>query len=184
MLRIGVFDTETTGLPFHSQALLENQPKIIEFAGIITDGDSVLATEEFICNPDQPLEAIITKITGLKDEDLEDAPPWSDFVPRVRDYFAGCDVIITHNLSFDKSMVLYDMRRIGKGLPDVSWEHQLEICTVEQTYHQFGRRMKLTELYNLLVGEYVQKHRALDDVLIHHEVCKRLGLYEALNGGN
>ena len=60
----------------------------------------------------------------------------------------------------------------------------MELCTVEQTFHQFGRRMKLIDLYTLLVGEYVQEHRAISDVLVLHEVCKKLEIYKAINGNS
>ncbi|UVN13624.1 hypothetical protein FBPa24_0025 [Pseudomonas phage vB_PaeM_FBPa24] len=46
-----VWDTETTGLPFHQRVSLRKQPRIIEFAGVITDGEKILDEVEFICNP-------------------------------------------------------------------------------------------------------------------------------------
>jgi DNA polymerase III alpha subunit (gram-positive type) len=173
-----VFDTETTGLPLHKDADIHSQPKIIEFGGIITDGEQIIAQEEFICNPGVQIEQVITDITGLTNDDLKGQPPFSHFIPRVREFFAKADASIAHNLSFDKHMILWDMMRIGKGLEDVAWP-QIEICTVEQSFHMYGRRMKLTELYNLLVEEYVQKHRALDDVIVLHKVAKAIGVYEA-----
>ena|SRR5579864_5006020 len=180
-MRFGVFDTETTGLPFHRDARLSQQPKVIEFGGIITDGEDIIDRTEFICNPEQPIEAIITEITGLTDADLIKHDPFEAYVPQLRSYFAGCDVIITHNLSFDKSMIAFDLRRIDRELPHVAWDGQLEVCTVEQTFLQYGRRMRLQELYRLLVGEYTQKHRAIDDVMLLHQVCQKINLYEAMD---
>jgi DNA polymerase III epsilon subunit-like protein len=180
-----VFDTETTGLPFHPQAPIDKQPRIIEFAGLITDGDAILATLEFICNPGIAIEAIITEITGLKNEDLAGKPPFSSFVGDVFDYFAQAEGRIAHNLSFDKGMLQFDLKRIGKSLDDINWftptsgKPAVEICTVEQTYHEYGKRQRLQDLYNELIGKYVQKHRALDDVKLLHEVCKKIGVYEA-----
>lgn len=174
-----VFDTETTGLPLHSDARLDQQPRVIEFGGIITDGVEVISTTEFICNPGMMIEQIITDITGLTNEDLAPYGPFSDHIGQLAEYFGMADAIITHNLSFDRNMIKFDLQRIEKGLSDVGWRDQIEICTVEQTFHTYGRRMKLTELYNLLVGEYVQKHRAVDDVLVLHRVCQVLGVYDA-----
>jgi len=73
-------------------------------------------------------------------------------------------------------MLQYDLARRGFSLKDVSWP-SLQFCTVEQTAPQFGRRMKLIELYRHYVGEYEQKHRALDDVMRLHAVCQRIDLY-------
>ncbi|USN16399.1 three-prime repair exonuclease I [Luteibacter phage vB_LflM-Pluto] len=177
---IAVHDTETTGLPRHKRAKLDGQPRIIEFAGIITDGKSVISQLEFICNPQvKELDPIITKITGLTLEDLIDKPTLKEFLPQLTDYFGAADAVISHNLSFDKGMMEFDLQRLGLSLSDVRWP-RLEVCTVEQTMHQFGRRMKLQELYERECGPYVQKHRAMDDLLLLHEVCQRYGVYAAM----
>lgn len=174
------FDFETTGLPFHPNAELRDQPRAIEFACLLTDGEKVIDSYEFLCNPHKPLEAIINRITGLKDEDLLDEPDFVAFVPQIRDYFGRADAIISHNLTFDKFIMSSELRRVGMTLRDVNWP-AIEICTVEQTFHQYGRNMKLTELYNELVGEYVQKHRAIDDVKQLNELCLTLGVYNVFS---
>ncbi|WVW37810.1 DNA polymerase III PolC-type epsilon subunit [Aeromonas phage Gekk3-15] len=177
-----VLDYETTGLPFHPLADLDLQPRAIEFAGIITDGIEVIDTLEFICNPWREIEPIITQITGLTNEDLEAQEPWVVQLPRIKDYLSQANVVIAHNLSFDKGIFRNELRHAGLTFEDINWP-KIEICTVEQTIDKYGRRMKLTELYNMLVGEYVQKHRALDDVLLLHEVCKSIGVYDMFNKG-
>jgi DNA polymerase III alpha subunit (gram-positive type) len=178
-----VYDTETTGLPFHFKGDLDKQPRIIEFAGIITDGEKIIDEIEFIINPGIAIEDIITKITGLTNSDLEDKPDFSFYIPKVAAYFKQANAVVAHNLSFDKGMVQYDLERRNLTLSDVNWP-KLELCTVEQTMPQFGRRMKLIELYRHYVGEYEQKHRALDDVMRLHEVCQKIGLYDALKESN
>lgn len=178
-----VFDTETTGLPSHFKSPLSQQPRIIEFAGIITDGKEVIDTLEFICNPGIAIEEIITKITGLTNEDLKDKPPFSNFINSLKNFFKKSNAGITHNLSFDKGMLEYDLKRCELSMMDIAWP-VLELCTVEQTFPMYGKRVKLIDLYNMHGGDYVQKHRALDDVMILHEVCQRIGLYEAFYEGD
>lgn len=181
-----VFDTETTGLPLHRDASLRKQPRIIEFAGLITDGKDILSTCEFICNPGIAIEPIITQITGLTNEDLKDKQPFSSFVPQVREYFAGAVGRIAHNLSFDKGMLEFDLRRLDMTLDSISWhadgrgEKALEICTVEETFHEYGRRQRLQDLYQRFFGPYVQKHRAMDDVVLLHKIAQKIGVYDAL----
>ncbi len=174
-----IFDTETTGLPYHKDADLRKQPRIIEFGGIITDGKEILNTLEFICDPGVHLDQVITDITGLTDAAVKGKPPFKAFIPQLKEYYGSTGARVSHNLSFDRSMLEFDLRRQGEGLDAIAWMPAIEICTVEQTFHQYGRRMKLTELYNIYCGPYVQKHRALDDVILLHEVCKAIGLYEA-----
>lgn len=177
---IAPFDTETTGLPFHRDSDIDKQPRIIEFAGLLTDGKQNFDTLEFICNPHIPLEAIITKITGLTDEDVCDKPDFGNFVPRLKTFFGKAQVVIAHNLSFDKAMLRYDLKRRDMTLEDINWP-AIEICTVEQTYHMYGRRMKLEELYAIHCGEWVQKHRALDDVSKLADVCQKMGVFSVFN---
>jgi DNA polymerase III alpha subunit (gram-positive type) len=178
--KFAVYDNETTGLTVHPKASLSLQPRIIEFAGIITDGIEILDEIEFICNPQQAIEEIITKITGLKNEDLEDKPPFEHFIPQVAAYFAQADVAVAHNLSFDRALLQYDMQRADRDFEGLNFPKIL-CCTVEQSMHQFGRRMKLSELYELYIGPYVQKHRAMDDIRLLHAVCGAMGVYNAFN---
>lgn len=173
-----VFDTETTDLPWHRDADLSTQPRIIEFGGLLTDGVEIIDTLEFICNPGVLIEAVITEITGLKNEDLQDKPPFSEFLVPVNNFFAQAQAVIAHNESFDKAMLAYDLKRIQLTLEDINWP-SVEICTVEQTFHQYGQRMRLQDLYAIHCGEWVQKHRALDDVMKLHEVAQKLGVYGA-----
>jgi DNA polymerase III epsilon subunit-like protein len=72
-----LFDLETTGLPKAEGSDLDIQPHIIEFGAIKLDDElKEISRIEFLCNPGQPLEPIITKITGLTDADLKDERPF------------------------------------------------------------------------------------------------------------
>ncbi len=156
-----IFDTETTGLPFHRNAKLELQPRIIEFGGLaINEHGEELATLNLIMDPKQPLEAIITKITGLTDDDLKGKPTFAEVLPQIQQLFEGADVVVAHNLPFDKSLIDFEMQRIGL---EFVWP-QIQLCTVQETLPEWGRRAKLLELYEKVTGvPLAQTHRALDD---------------------
>jgi DNA polymerase III epsilon subunit-like protein len=176
-----IFDTETTGLTLHPEADIDKQPRIIEFGGIVTDGKSILEELEFKVNPGVPLEAIITKITGLTDDDLKDKPSFAHYVPTLRNYFMHTKVRVAHNLAFDRDLLYFDCERAGFNLETIAYYHPspvMEICTVEQSFFEYGRAMKLQELIEIVKGEYVQKHRALDDVLQLFDVARFLGVFE------
>jgi DNA polymerase III epsilon subunit-like protein len=180
-----IFDTETTGLPNHPESDLSGQPKIIEFGGIITDGKTVLDELEFKCDPGVPLEAVITKITGLKDEDLKGQPPFRNYVDDLRKHFGRARGRVAHNLSFDRDMLFFECERAGLTLSDIGYYTDdpggsctVELCTVEQSFFEYGKYMKLQELIEIVKGQYVQKHRALDDVLQLFDVAKFLGIFE------
>lgn len=158
-----VLDTETTGLPLPSSAPLEKQPKIIELALSKLQDGVILEKMSWLINPEQPITAEITKITGLKDEDLVGQPNFEATLPWIVSAFEGVDVLIAHNLPFDRGMLQFDLRRCNK-LEDFPWPLQ-EFCTVQEFRHLFGYRPKLTQLYEKIVGRpLAQTHRAMDDV--------------------
>lgn len=180
-----LFDTETTGLTKHPLAHVDDQPRVIEFGGILTDGKSVLEEYEFKCNPGIALEAVITKITGLTDADLKDKPPFMHYAAGLKTYFSKGRGRVAHNLSFDRDLLHYECEREGKKLSDIGYYTDdpggsltVELCTVEQSFFEYGRYMKLQELIEIVKGQYVQKHRALDDVLQLFDVAKFLGIFE------
>lgn len=186
-----VFDTETTDLPRHPLAPFSIQPRIVEFAGIITNGREILSELEFMCNPGAPIAPGASKVSGITDEQVADKPDISEYFEELKNFFQpqtfgtldGKFARVAHNLSFDRAMLEYDMKRRGKTLDDISFnENAIMVCTVEQTMFQFGRRMKLEQLWSRSRGEFTQKHRALDDVMRLHEVCIDYGIYEAIIG--
>jgi DNA polymerase III alpha subunit (gram-positive type) len=170
-----VFDTETTGIPKHPNAQDEVQPRIIEFGGILVDGSGTVLEElSLLFNPDEPLEEVITKITGLTDDDLKDEPRFGEKLSVMRVFFSKADVMIAHNLPFDKTMMELELERAKVE----SWPWpKIEICTVQEHADEWGRRPKLVELYEHYTGEKLaQKHRAVDDVKALAIVCEEAGV--------
>jgi DNA polymerase III epsilon subunit-like protein len=108
--------------------------------------------------PDKTKEA-----THLTDADLTDQPTFVQVSNRVRNLLhqSMVDIVVGHHLSFDMEMIDLEMERLKLELP---WP-STRICTIEQTTHHFGRRMKLGELYQALIGEdHKDAHRAMGDV--------------------
>jgi DNA polymerase III epsilon subunit-like protein len=174
------FDTETTGLTLHPDAAVDKQPKMIEFGGVLVslrDG-SIVEEIEILVNPGEPLEAIITKITGLTDDDLKDAAPFKDVLPQIARVFAAADVCVAHNLPFDKAIVHGELAR--NGITEFPWPRR-EACTVGLYREAWGRNPKLLELYESVMGKpLAQTHRALDDVLAMVEIIQKEELWRIL----
>lgn len=172
-----VFDTETTGLPKHPNAKDGVQPRIIEFAAALVDErGEVLDTVDRLINPGMPLEAIITKITGLTDEILADEHPFPVVLPDIAAFFRRADRMIAHNLPFDSTLLEMELAR--HGIEEFPWPRDA-LCTVQEHAEEWGRRPKLKELYEHYMGKPLdQKHRALDDVLALVDVCRESGVLE------
>ena len=175
-MRIAVFDTETTGLPYHPSVSLDKQPRIIEFAArIITESGPTNETLYFICNPFRELEPIITKITGLNQEDVNSEPPIGEFMDDIQAFFNGADGLVAHNLPFDTTLLWLEVLRAGR---EEEWQWPcIHVCSAQTYLPYFGSRPKLIKLYEHFTGKkYAQTHRALDDVDALCEAIHQSGL--------
>lgn len=158
-----IYDVETTGLVKNSLIPIQSQPRIIELFGHTVEDSTgeVLDELEFFCTPGIDLDPMITRITGIKPEDLKDANPFRFYSQRVCQMIAAADAVVAHNLSFDMALVEADCQRCML-LPD--WPARL-VCTVEATEWIKGHRLSLGALHEELFGEpFKGAHRARTDV--------------------
>jgi len=175
-----IFDTETTGLPLPKTAPLEKQPRIIELGALVVDKNGPVASLNQLIDPGVEITAEITKITGITQEQLKGQISFKDFLPQLKEFFAGADFLIAHNAPFDKRMLELDLERCE--CTDFPWPEQT-ICTVQEFRSEFGKRPKLLELYEHVMGEpLMQTHRALDDVKALYAAIEKNGFLSMLLG--
>lgn len=173
-----IFDVETTGLVKHPRSKDSVQPRVIEWGGVLYDTakKAVVREHHVIINPKQPLEPIITKITGLTDDDLADQPEFHEVLGPLREMFSAADALVAHNLPFDHTLMELELARCGEE--DWPWPRR-NVCTVQEHAEEWGRRPKLLELYHHYTGEpLAQTHRALDDVMALVKVCELSGVLD------
>lgn len=178
-----VFDTETTGLLKPEAVGAVQQPQIIDFAAVkICDSTGEeLDRIEFLVNPGISLPPEITKITGYVDADLRDKPPFAAYLGRLSEFFLGERAYCAHNLPFDKGMLHWELVRLDK-LTAFPWPSQ-GICTAALSAEEYGRRLKLIELYERRLGKKLdQKHTAMADVEALLEVVRDWRLWELVDG--
>lgn len=171
-----IFDTETTGIPKHPRAKDGVQPHIIEWGGILVDVASGKELESLdrLCNPGEKLDAKITQITGLTDDDLAQEPQFAELLSAIRPMFADADVLVAHNLPFDHYLMELELARAN--VVDWPWPAR-NICTVQEHAEEWGKRPRLVDLYEHYTGAALdQKHRAIDDCRALLEVCLRSGV--------
>lgn len=171
-----LFDTETTGLVKNSLVALDQQPRVIEFFGHLVDSGSgeVLEEIEFFCDPGVPLDHVITKITGIKPEQIAGQPPFKTHAGRIASAIGNADAVVAHNLSFDMALVSMEFKRCDQPL---TWPRR-KICTVEETEWLRSHRLNLNMLHEELFGKpFSGAHRARTDVEAMTrcwlELCKR-----------
>jgi DNA polymerase III epsilon subunit-like protein len=176
-----VFDTETNGLVANRTMKAHKLPEVIEFFGAIVDLQHNHIIEEFdtLIKPQNELSSkpnpgdkeSIIKITGITNERLADKPTFAQVAPRIISIIERAPVVIAHNASFDVEMIDIELARIGQS---IRWPRVL--CSVEQTIHLVGRRLKLHELYYHLFQpeKFMDAHRAKDDTKALIRCCVEL----------
>ena len=162
-MRTLIFDTETTGLLEPEIAPLEKQPSIISFYGsVLNDEGETIEELDFHCNPGFPISALITKITGITNEDLKDEKPFKEYEEKVRALLSSVDIAVAHNAKFDIGMVNNELKRC-ETFEGFTWPKT--VCTVEASMAIRGHRLSLTKLHAYLFGlEFSDAHSAKGDV--------------------
>lgn len=161
-MRALIFDTETSDLIGNSLLADRHMPHIIEFYGCIVNEEGDVVEElDFLCKPPQPVSETTTRITGIKQEDVKDAPPFSHFADQVFAMVESADIVVAHNLSYDMAVLNVEAMRLGKT---ISWPADL-VCTVENSEFYKSHRLSLSALHEYLFGEpFAGAHRARADV--------------------
>lgn len=183
-----VFDTETTGLPAKGSAPLEKQPSIIEYAGIKFKMRTMeeVGRLTFLAKPPQPISAKITEITGLTNDDLKDVPKFTMNVEEVTNFHMGVRGWYAHNFTFDRNMMIWELKRLKKHMAFPYPPHQ--VCTVQESYSINNHRLNLTKLHAHYFsedsrfhdddGNYTgfEAHRAMNDVEALFDILKAMRL--------
>ena len=169
--RLVLFDTETTGLLFA-------RDEIIEFAAVVVeqrDGQPVVVEEydELISlKPGGVVPPMIEKLTGITTQDLaEKGVPKTKVCADIARMMAGNTLLLAYNAHFDLSFLFYMLLRDGD--PTVlKGKDKLDLLTVYKDRRSYPHKLcHAIEAYDLS-GKVVNSHRAVDDVLATVEVMK------------
>lgn len=177
--RLVFLDVETTGLSYRWD-------RIIEIFLVSLEKDGAVRELGTLINPERPIPAKITDLTGLTDADVANAPVEGEIAGEIRD-FVGFGLPVAHNLPFDRGFLNAMFRRnnlleIGDvGLDTLAISRELfpKLCI----YPQGGGSHRLSNLmYHFgLEDSYANAHRAKDDVMLLVEVFRNLQSYAAGN---
>lgn len=166
-----LFDSETTGLCKAESSPLNFQPYITEMYAIKIDEDfNIIDTYHQMFKVPIDVEVVqpgskksTFEITGISNAMLADKKPFIAHWKEIAQFFAGADIMVAHNVTYDRDCLKYELMRIGKLL-NFPWpmEHQ---CTIEQSMSYKGFRLNLGKLHEHLFGEAFEgAHRAQSDV--------------------
>lgn len=155
-----VFDTETTGLDPSSD-------KIIEISAIKFIDNKKVATFSTLINPNETIEPFITRLTGIKQEDLQGKPTIEEVLPKFFDFIEGL-TLVAHNAPYDIKMLASECYRNKIKLCD---NKIIDTITLAKRIipRESIENYKLSTLKEYL-GLTYNSHRALDDC----ETCSKV----------
>lgn len=162
--RLVLFDTETTGLMFA-------RDEIIEFAAVAlerVDGTTQVVREydELISlSPGGFVPPKITELTGISTQDLrERGLPKTRVACDIAELVRGNTLLLAYNAHFDLSFLFYFLLRDGD--PTIlKGKDKLDLLTVYKDRKPYPHKLcNAIDAYDL-TGKVVNSHRAVDDVL-------------------
>ncbi len=154
------FDFETTGID-------PVEGRIIECGAVRFTVDGVLSTFHSLIKPDVPIPVEATRVHGITEQDVADAPPETVVIESFLHYLEG-SILVAHNANFDVGFLHGALTRIGRAGELTN----LVLDTLFIARKAFPRlkSYKLSELQKELLLTKKQSHRALDDAYTCMEV--------------
>ena len=177
-----VFDTETTGLPQGRNPSIYNTelwPHVIQLSYIVycSDENKILSlVDDYIkINDDVVIEEKSQEIHNISKEKLNTLGiNIVDALNKFNKWAEQCELLIGHNVSFDKRMVIVEgIRnniRMKVHTTYCTMKETTELCKIEREFRDGKKYFKypsLSELYNHLFDKIPKNtHNALTDILI------------------
>jgi DNA polymerase III epsilon subunit-like protein len=188
-MKVLIFDTETTGLPVDQNASLQDSakwPYIIQLSFIVLDTDTkeILEYSDSIIRLDEtvsisPESIAIHQITAYRSQ--TEGIPIKVALAHLAENMSEVDVIVGHNIIFDKRMLMVEFHRNqmknclyknGSAIPEYcTMKRTIELCKLptvnKKTGEIYNKYPTLTELHTHLFGYKPRgAHNAIADVMI------------------
>ena len=171
--RLMVFDTETTGLKF-------SQDQIIEFAAVVVeqkDGKAVIAQEydELISlAPGTVVPPEIEQLTGITNEDIRQRGiPKARLCADIGQMISGNTLLLAYNAHFDLSFLFYLLYNQA-DVEILKGKDKLDLLTVYKDRKPYPHKLcHAIEAYGL-ADQVVNSHRAVDDVIATVAVMREM----------
>ena len=162
--RLVILDTETTGLNY-------SRDEIIEFSAVAVE--RVNGTHAIVREYDQLVSLApggfvppkIEQLTGISTQDIrERGIPKTRVCRDIAELIAGNTLLLAYNAHFDLSFLFYMLLRHGDPAI-LKGKDKLDLLTVYKDRHSYPHRLcNAIDVYGL-TGKVVNSHRAVDDVI-------------------
>ncbi len=162
--RLVLFDTETTGLQFARDEIIEFAAVVVERVNgtpkVVQEYDELIAL-----SPGGFVPPKIEQLTGITTQDLrEKGLPKTRVARDVAEMIRGNTLLLAYNAHFDLSFLFYFLLRHGDATV-LKGKDKLDLYTVYRDRKPYPHKLcNAIEAYGL-TGKVVNSHRAVDDVL-------------------
>lgn len=146
------FDVETTGLSAAKH-------RVIEIGAVKVRAGRIIARQAWLINPGQPIPPVTTRIHGLADEDVSEAPAFSDVYDEFVAFVKGT-ILVAHNAGFDVRFMAHEAHRNALPFPP---EPVLDNLRLVRKWYPNLESHGLQSVADHLDIEPGRYHRALDD---------------------
>ena len=162
--RLVLFDTETTGLQFARDEIIEFAAVVVERVNgipkVVQEYDELIAL-----SPGGFVPPKIEQLTGITTQDLrEKGLPKTRVARDVAEMIRGNTLLLAYNAHFDLSFLFYFLLRHGDATV-LKGKDKLDLYTVYRDRKPYPHKLSnAIDAYGL-TGKVVNSHRAVDDVL-------------------
>lgn len=117
-----ILDTETTGL---------HDGEIVQIAIINSKGETLLNSH---VKPAQAIPSESTRIHGITDDMVKDAPTWIDLLPKIKQILDG-QLLVVYNAVYDRKMMHKTAER--HDLPKIEWKEIAQWHCAMEAFAEF-----------------------------------------------
>jgi DNA polymerase-3 subunit epsilon len=150
-MNYAIIDVETTGMGVQGN-------KITEIAILVHDGNQVIERYQTLVNPQSSIPYSISRLTGIYDHMVENAPKFYEIAKKVVEITENC-VFVAHNVNFDYNVIRKEFQDLGFAFS------RKKLCTI-----RLSRKLipglpsySLGKMCSQLGIEIRDRHRAMGD---------------------
>ena len=159
-----VFDLETTGLDLVKDRIIQ-----LSLIKVMPDGQEI--RRDYLVNPQCNISPEVSKLTGITNDDVKNAPTFKALSGEIANLFKGADIAGFNSNHFDVPLLAEEFLRAGVGF-DFS---KCRLIDVQTIFHKMERR-NLAAAYKFYCGrkmeEDFQAHRADQDTEATYRVLQ------------
>jgi len=155
-----VVDIETTGGRASTH-------RVTEIGAVKIQGGEVIDEWQSLINPQRSIPASITRLTGISEQMVADAPVFAEVANEFAD-FMGEAIFVAHNVNFDYGFLTQEFDRLNRRFRFP----KLCTCASMRKYYPGYRSYSLKNLTDAFQIDLKSHHRALCDAKAAAELLK------------